>query len=126
VGSRWLAHEKFGPQRFDARSEVTAVEEGRTLGWVSYPPMKEENRGEGGRVYWDYRLEPDEGGTRLAHHMREEEPRRGAARMKMMNTVFNLPKRVDKAMQTSLRNIKAAAEGQFPAPGAGAGPPIGI
>ena len=27
VGSRWVAHEKFGPQKFDAPSELAAVEE---------------------------------------------------------------------------------------------------
>ena len=40
VGSRWIAHEKFGPQKFDAPSEITAVEQGKRLEWVSFPPMK--------------------------------------------------------------------------------------
>ena len=43
VGSRWVAHEKFGPQRFDAPSVITAVDQGKRLEWVSFPPMKEDN-----------------------------------------------------------------------------------
>src|SRR4051794_11427170 len=34
-GARWLAHEKFGPQKFDAPSEITEVVPGRHLAWVS-------------------------------------------------------------------------------------------
>src|SRR4051812_23048559 len=50
VVSRWIAHEKFGPQKFDAPSEITVVEQGRRLEWISFPPMKDDNRGKGGRV----------------------------------------------------------------------------
>src|SRR5205823_6086371 len=50
VGARWVAHERFGPQKFDAPSEVTTYDPGHEFGWVSYPPMKEENRGDGGKV----------------------------------------------------------------------------
>jgi uncharacterized protein YndB with AHSA1/START domain len=35
VGSRWVAHEKFGPQKFDAPSEITAVEQ--ESGWSGSP-----------------------------------------------------------------------------------------
>lgn len=119
VGAHWLAHEKFGPQKFDAPSEVTLVDAGHDFGWVSYPPMMERKRGEGGRVYWDYHLEQEGEGTRLAHHMRVEEPDRGAAVMKAMYKMLNLPKRQREGLRTSLGNIKAVAERTSP-PG---GPP---
>ena len=84
VGSRWVAHEKFGPQKFDAPSEITAVEQGKRLEWVSLPPMKEDNRGKGGRVIWGYELSPAADGTRLEHYMTVLEPRKGAASLKTM------------------------------------------
>ena len=30
-----VAHERFGPQKFDAPSEVTAVDPGHELAWIS-------------------------------------------------------------------------------------------
>jgi uncharacterized protein YndB with AHSA1/START domain len=76
LGTRWVAHEKFGPQKFDAPPEITAVDEGNQLDWVSFPPMKEENRGKGGRVNWGYELSPTAAGTRLEHYMTVLEPPR--------------------------------------------------
>src|SRR4051794_34228594 len=87
VGSRWVAHEKFGPQKFDAPSEITAVDEGTRLEWVSFPPMKDDNRGTGGRVVWGYELSPAGDGTRLEHHMAVLEPRKGAVALKAMYRV---------------------------------------
>jgi hypothetical protein len=49
-----VAHEKFRPQKFDAPSEITVVDQGKRLEWVSLPPMNENNRGKGGRVTWGY------------------------------------------------------------------------
>ncbi|MEV7525828.1 SRPBCC family protein [Streptomyces sp. NPDC091371] len=112
VGTRWMAHEKFGPSSFDAPSEVTAVDRGHDFGWVSFPPMKEEKRGAGGRAYWDYHLEPEDGGTRLSHHMRVEEPAKGALSLKAMYKVLNLPKKQRAAILTTLGNVKEAAERQ--------------
>lgn len=112
VGARWVAHEKFGPQKFDAPSEITKVDPDHEFGWVSFPPMKEENRGEGGRVLWSYLVEPDDAGTRLTHHMQVLEPRKGAGMLKAMYKVFSLPKKQRECILTSLANIKAAAERQ--------------
>ena len=58
VGAKWVAHEKFGPQKFDAPSEITKLEPEQEFAWVSFPPMKDENRGAGGRVLWSYVLAP--------------------------------------------------------------------
>jgi uncharacterized protein YndB with AHSA1/START domain len=110
VGSRWVAHERFGPQKFDAPSEITAVEEGRRLEWVSFPPMKDANRGKGGRVLWGYELSPSGEGTRLEHHMTVTEPRKGVAMLKAMYKVFGLPAKQVAGGRTTLENIKRAAE----------------
>ena len=78
VGVRWVAHERFGPAKFDAPSETTKVDPGREFGWVSFPPMKEANRGDGGRVPWNYVVKPGNGGEpgsstacRFSSHARE-------------------------------------------------------
>jgi uncharacterized protein YndB with AHSA1/START domain len=110
VGARWVAHERFGPQKFDAPSEVTRFEPGREFEWVSFPPMKDANRGAGGRVFWTYTVEPDGAGSRLTHRMQVLEPDKGAAALKAMYKVLNLPKKQRAGILTSLRNIKAAAE----------------
>lgn len=110
VGRQWTAHEKFGPQKFDARSEIIAVEPGRALEWVSFPPMKEENRGRGGRVTWGYLVEPTHEGTRLEHYMTVLEPKKGAGVLKAMYWVLSLPRKQRQGGLTSLANIKAAAE----------------
>jgi len=112
VGSRWVAHERFGPQKFDAPSEITAVDEGRRLEWVSFPPMKEGNRGKGGRVFWAYELTPGDGGTRLEHSMTVLEPRKGAAVLKTMYKVLSLPDKQVAGARTTLENIRRAAERQ--------------
>ena len=112
-GVRWIAHERFGPQKFDAPSEVTAVEPGRALAWVSFPPMKDANRGEGGRVMWSYTLDPDGTGTKLTHHTQVMPPEKGAWVLKTMYAVLRLPPKQRRVLHTSLVNIKAAAE---PAP----------
>jgi uncharacterized protein YndB with AHSA1/START domain len=110
VGSRWVAHERFGPQKFDAPSEITAVEEGKRLEWISFPPMKDENRGKGGRVVWGYELTPADGGTRLDHYMTVLEPRKGAAVLKAMYKVLNLPSKQVTGGRTTLESIKKTAE----------------
>ncbi len=110
VGSRWIAHEKFLIQKFDAPSEITEVEPGRRLEWVSFPPMKEENRGKGGTVVWGYALEPTATGTHLEHYMRVLEPRKGTGTLKAMYKVFGLPAKQVEGGRTTLANIKRAAE----------------
>ena len=110
VGSRWIAHERFGPQKFDAPSEVTAIDPGRSLEWVSFPPMKDANRGKGGKVEWGYVVEPTGSGTTLTHDMTVLEPRKGAGVLKMMYAVFGLPKKQRAGGLTTLTNIKTAAE----------------
>src|SRR2546425_6249030 len=82
VGARWLAHEKTGPRKFDAESEITKVDAPHELCWTSLPPMKDDNRGQGGRVQWRYSLSPEEGGTRLEHAAVALEPKRGARPLK--------------------------------------------
>ena len=110
VGSRWIAHERFGPQKFDAPSEITAVEPEKRLEWVSFPPMKEDNRGNGGTVIWAYELSPAEKGTRLVHTMSVLEPRRGALLLKAMYKVFSLPRKQVAGGRTTLENVRMAAE----------------
>lgn len=112
VGSRWVSHEKFGPQKFDAPSEITAVDPGKRLEWVSFPPMKEDNRGKGGRVIWGYELSPAGDGTRLEHFMTVLEPRKGAASLKTMYKVLRLPAKQVAGGRTTLENIRKAAERQ--------------
>lgn len=110
VGGRWVAHEKFGPQKFDAPSEITAVDDGERLEWISFPPMKEDNRGKGGRVVWGYQLSPTAEGTRLDHYMTVLEPRKGAATLKLMYKLLGLPAKQVAGGRTTLENIRAAAE----------------
>lgn len=110
VGARWIAHERFGPQKFDAPSQITAVDPGRSLEWVSFPPMKDANRGTGGKVEWGYVLEPAGAGTTLTHFMTVLEPRKGAGALKAMYAVFGLPKKQRSGGRTTLDSIKAAAE----------------
>lgn len=110
VGQRWIAHERFGPQKFDAPSDITEVEPGRRLGWVSFPPIKDANRGDGGRVFWSYELSADGEGCQLTHSMRVLPPAKGALPMKMMYAVMNLPKKQRQGIKLTLANIKAAAE----------------
>jgi uncharacterized protein YndB with AHSA1/START domain len=110
VGARWIAHEKAGPQKFDARSEVTILDPGHEFGWASFPPMKEQNRGEGGRVLWSYTIVPDQTGTRLTHHMQVLPAQKGAWVQKTMNAVLRLPKQQRRGIITSLTNIKTTAE----------------
>ena len=75
VGGRWLAHERVGPQKFDAPSQITAIEPERRLEWVSFPPMKEANRGTGGKVQRGY--QPGRLGHRAdAPHERARTPQR--------------------------------------------------
>lgn len=112
VGSRWVAHERFGPQKFDAPSEITAVDEGKRLEWVSFPPMKEENRGQGGIVTWGYQLSPTDGGTRLEHYMTVLEPRKGAASLRLLYKVFGLPAKQVAGGRATLDSIRRAAEQQ--------------
>jgi uncharacterized protein YndB with AHSA1/START domain len=110
VGQRWIAHEKFGPQKFDAPSDITDVDPLRRFAWVSFPPFKEERRGAGGRVFWSYEITPEGAGSRLAHRMQVIPPEKGAAGLKLMYAVFNMPKRQRAGIQTSLRAIRQAAE----------------
>ncbi len=110
VGSRWIAHERFGPQKFDAPSEITKVDQGKCLEWISFPPMKEDNRGEGGRVVWGYELSPTAAGSRLEHYMTVLEPRKGAGMLKAMYKVFSLPAKQVAGGRTTLENIRTAAE----------------
>jgi uncharacterized protein YndB with AHSA1/START domain len=110
VGSRWVAHERFGPQKFDAPSEITTVEPDKRLEWISFPPMKDEKRGKGGRVIWGYALSPTATGTRLEHYMTVLEPRKGAASLKAMYKVFGLPGKQVAGGKTTLANIRKAAE----------------
>jgi uncharacterized protein YndB with AHSA1/START domain len=110
VGARWTAHEKFGPQKFDAPSEITSVEPGRSLEWVSFPPMKDQNRGRGGHVVWGYVVEPSGEGTRLEHYMRVLEPRKGALFLKTMYAVLSLPRKQREGGIATLANVKAVAE----------------
>ena len=109
-GRRWTAHEKFLVQKFDAPSEITEVEPERRLEWVSFPPMKEENRGKGGTVVWGYTLEPTATGTHLEHYMTVLEPLKGAGTLKAMYKVFGLPAKQVAGGRTTLANIKQAAE----------------
>jgi hypothetical protein len=78
--------------------------------------MKEANRGEGGKVLWAYRLEPDNGGSRLFHKMQVLAPDRGVVALKAMYKAFSLPRKQREGVQTSLKNIKAAAEAGASAP----------
>jgi uncharacterized protein YndB with AHSA1/START domain len=110
VGQRWVAHERFGPQKFDAPSDITAVDPQRRFSWVSFPPAKESNRGEGGRVHWAYELTPTAQGCRLTHTMRVLPPERGAWPMKAMYKLLRLPDKQRAGVLTTLRNIKATAE----------------
>ena len=110
VGAHWLAHEKAGPRRFDAPSEVTVVEQEREFAWVSFPPMKEDSRGAGGRVLWRYTLSPEDGGTRLEHAAVALEPKKGAAPLKVLYKLMNIPGQTRKAMLVTLANVKNAAE----------------
>ena len=110
VGSRWVAHEKFGPKKFDAPSEITLVDQGKRLEWVPIPPMKEDNRGTGGRVIWGYELSPAADGTRLEHYMTVLEPRKGAASLKATYKVLRLPSKQVAGGRTTLENIRKAAE----------------
>ncbi|MGH2746531.1 MAG: SRPBCC family protein [Actinomycetota bacterium] len=107
VGARWNAHEKFWGRKFDAPSEITALEPKRAFEWVSYPPMKDENRGKGGRAYWKYVLTPENSGTRLEHTARILEPKKGAGALKAFYRLINASKRNREAIMTSLNNIKA-------------------
>jgi uncharacterized protein YndB with AHSA1/START domain len=110
AGDRFVAHERFGPQKFDAPSDITVVEENRDLAWESFPPMKDENRGDGGKVLWSYHLEPHGTGTRLTHQMQVLQPAKGALPLKIMYAVLRLPKKQREGVLTTLANIKAAAE----------------
>ncbi|HET8583952.1 MAG TPA: SRPBCC family protein [Jatrophihabitans sp.] len=110
VGSRWIAHERVGPKKFDAPSEVTAFAPHRSLEWLSFPPMKDANRGTGGKVEWGYLVEAEIAGTRLTHFMNVLEPRKGAGMLKMMYTVFGLRNKQRAAGLTTLQNIKTTAE----------------
>ena len=110
AGDRFVAHERFGPQKFDAPSDITVVEENRDLSWESFPPMKDANRGDGGKVLWSYHLEPQGAGTRLTHCMQVLEPRKGVLPLKVMYAVFRLPRKQREGVLTTLANIKAAAE----------------
>lgn len=110
VGDQWIAHERLGPKKFDARSEITAVEPGRALSWTSFPPMKEANRGKGGTAEWGYLLEPAGSGTTLTHFMNVLEPRKGAGMIKTMYAVFSMPKKFVAGGLTTLNNVKNAAE----------------
>jgi uncharacterized protein YndB with AHSA1/START domain len=110
VGAQWVAHEKAGPRRFDAPSEVTAVEAEHEFAWVSYPPMKEESRGSGGRVMWRYTLSPEGEGTRLEHAAVALEPKKGAAPLKILYRLMNIPQQTRKAMLVTLTNVKTTVE----------------
>jgi len=108
VGSRWIAHEKFGPRSSTRprRCRRSGLER------VSFPPMRESNRGEGGRVVWGYELSPAADGTRLEHYMTVLEPRKGAASLKAMYKVFGLPCQAARGGRTTLENIRRVAEQQ--------------
>lgn len=111
LGSRWVAKEAFGPNKFEAPSEVTAIEEGALLEWVSYPPVKsEEHRGKGGIVRWGYQLTPTAAGTELRHYMTVLEGRKGMGKVKVLYKVLGMPARFTAGGRTTLENIRAAAE----------------
>lgn len=112
VGARWIAHEQSGPRKFDAPSEITAVDEGERLEWVSFPPAKEDHRGKGGRVTWGYELTPAGNGTRLEHYTAVLEPRKGALKLKAMFMVMRIPPKILASVRTTLDNIRKAAEQQ--------------
>lgn len=110
VGSRWIAHERFGPQKFDAPSEITLVEPGTRLEWISFPPMKEDARGKGGKVLWGYELSGSGEATHLEHYMTVYEPLKGAGMLRAMYKVFSLPKKQVAGGRTTLENIRKAAQ----------------
>jgi uncharacterized protein YndB with AHSA1/START domain len=115
TGARWIAHEKFGPQKFDAPSEATNVVAEKEFSWVSFPPVKKESdRGRGGRVLWSHRLTSQDGRTRLEHTMQVLEPRRGAGMLKLLYRVLRLPNRQRQGVRTTLDNIKREAEARRP------------
>ncbi|HET7398557.1 MAG TPA: hypothetical protein VFJ94_08535 [Intrasporangium sp.] len=97
---------------FDAPSEITAVEGCKRLEWVSFPPMRDENPGKGGRVIWGYELSPSAGGTRLDHSMTVLEQRKGAALLKAMYTAVRLHAKQVAGGRTTLQNIRKAADQQ--------------
>jgi len=109
-GRSFVSHERFGPRRFDAPSDIVAVVPERELRWVSFPPMKERDRGEGGRVLWRYGLCPEGGGTRLEHQMQLLEPARGAGKFALMHRLLRLPEKHRRGILTSLCAVKAEAE----------------
>lgn len=110
VGARWIAHEQSGPRKFDAPSEITAVDEGSKLEWASFPPANEEDRGNGGRVIWGYELTPAGDGTRLEHYAAVLEPRKGAVKIKAMLRVMRIPAKMLADIRTTIENIRSAAE----------------
>lgn len=115
TGSRWISHEKFGPQKFDAPSEVTNVVAEKEFSWVSFRPVKNESdRGRGGRVLWSHRLTSEDVRTRLEHTMQVLEPRRGAGMLKLLYRVLRLPNRQRQGVRTTLGNIKREAEARRP------------
>jgi uncharacterized protein YndB with AHSA1/START domain len=114
AGSRWIAHEKFGPQKFDAPSELTKVEPERELSWISFPPMKDRNRGRGGKVLWSYMLEPAGEETILTHTMDVIEPMKGGRALRTMYAVLRLPEKQRAGVKTTLENVKLEAERSSP------------
>lgn len=113
VGARWIAHEQVGPRKFNAPSEITVVDEGKRLEWVSFPPVRrEDHRGRGGIVTWGYELTPAGDGTRLEHYTTVLEPRKGALKLKAMYKVMGIPAKILAGVRITLENIRVAAEQQ--------------
>ncbi len=109
-GRSFVAHERFWAQRYEAPSDILAVDPERELRWLSLLPMKDRNRGEGGRALWHYGLRPESGGTRLEHQLQVVEPNRGAGRLRLFYKLFRVPGKKRRGILTSLCAIKAEAE----------------
>lgn len=96
---------------FLARCAIEAADEPRRLGWVSFPPLDEdETEDHQIEVHWAFDLVPDGDGTLVTHTFEVPRPKAGAEELAAFLERTDRIATVRAGMVRTLENVRAAAE----------------
>lgn len=96
---------------FVARCAVTALEPGRELAWVSYPPLDEgETEDHQIEVHWSFLLAPVGDATEVEHRFHVPEPKMGTEELAAFLERTDRITTVRAGMRATLENLKRRAE----------------
>jgi uncharacterized protein YndB with AHSA1/START domain len=107
VGTRYRSDQNVRGMNYHTTSTITDYEAARRIVWNVGPPDYV-------RSSWGFTLEPEDGGTRLAHFYDLDLPNNFFARLayRVFFRLFNRAAQIAGHVETTLRNVKAMAEGK--------------